>query len=760
MSRLLQRSTLLAGLMSATFAPSAFAQDEREDGALEEVVVTARRITENLQETPIAITAISKQTLEDRDVTSIDKIAFLAPSMTTVQTPGTIGTVSNYIRGIGMGELVLGQDAPIAIYIDGVYNGRNNNARFDLVELERAEVLRGPQGTLFGRNTTGGAISLVSRTPSDTFGGEMKVSYGRFDTRALRARIDSGLIGDSGVKLSVAYQHRQNDGVVDNGRQPSRYDPGAMNSDAVWGAVTGEWGGFRAKLTADYNDLRGVPQYFQLRFASADVKTFLALSPTYGGDSYVITPGYQSSTPSIAYAQPEQQVLTKGAALTLEYQINDHFSVKSISSARGFHFNNGSNQVGPSNLRGLFGNTLATATLRTVNGLNELSPREVNQNQTSQELQAIGDLGEVKFVVGGYYFHEDGDENNLSNSVSVRPGGQYAIYSQSRTAYSIKNKSTAAFGQLSWSPGFFDEKLELTGGARYTTDNKTLVQLLSTARTGHKIYHNTSVLASINYKWTDDLMTYARYATGYRSGGFNTRATGNVSFVFTPEKAKTYEAGFKTEAFGHRFRLNGSAYYTEYTDLQVSQFTGNGAGFQQSANAHYKGFELEAQAAPTRGLSITGSLGYVDPKYTDIYFAAPGTGVLTNYAASAHFSQIAKWTAALGAQYSFPASAYGAWAIRADYSYRSSRWYTSTNLSNTNPFGADIVDAGYGLLSARATLSNIPIREGLKAQISVFGDNLTDTVYTAQGIDYGTLNWAGSVFGPRRTWGVEAKVAF
>jgi iron complex outermembrane receptor protein len=431
--------------------------------------------------------------------------------------------------------------------------------------------------------------------------------------------------------------------------------------------------------------------------------------------------------------------------------------------------------VGPANLTGRFGNTLATAVVRTVNGLFENPSRHVEQDQFSQELQLLGSLGNFQYVVGGYYFREDGSEDTLNNTVLVRPGGQYALYIPSRAAYSIANKSYAAFGQLTWKPAFFASRLELTGGVRFTTDEKYLQQTFATARIGDQSYDNTSMLASVNYQWTDDFMTYARYTTGFRSGGFNTRATGSIAFAFQPEKAKTSEVGFKAEFFAQRLRVNGSAYYTDYSDLQVSQFlggTGGAGGTQINANAHYAGFELEAQAVPIDGLTLTGSVGYVDPKYDEIYFAAPPAGAtapgctpgpiptLVNCANIARFIYVSDWTAAAGINYVLPAASYGEWAVRTDYNYRSRRDYHSTNLAYLNPFGWTVGTPAYGLLSARVTLSDIRIAEQSRAQISAYVDNLADKKYVDSGIDFGSLGFGTAIFGARRSYGVELKASF
>jgi iron complex outermembrane receptor protein len=234
---------------------------------------------------------------------------------------------------------------------------------------------------------------------------------------------------------------------------------------------------------------------------------------------------------------------------------------------------------------------------------------------------------------------------------------------------------------------------------------------------------NWSFLASASYQWTPDFMTYGRFASGYRSGGFNVRAGATTNPLYTPEKMKSWEAGFKLQALDNRARLNGAAFYNKYTDLQVAQFappstTGTGGSSALNANATYKGFELEGQAVPVDGLTLTAAVGYLDAKFTSFPVALDTGNVLTagctpitsgaavvgmDCASIAAVADVPKWTVSAGAGYEFPMMSYGQWQVRLDYSYKSAIQWGTLQLIRT-PFKNAIAGKGYGVFSGRISL--------------------------------------------------------
>jgi iron complex outermembrane receptor protein len=767
----MRRLLLVGGAMSAAMlGQEAVAQDADAGGTLEEIVVTARRREENLQATPVAITAVTSETLERRNVVTLEQVARLAPNFNIYPTAGGIGSGGNYIRGIGYADPLPGQDNSIGIYVDGVIYGRNTISMMSLIEPDRVEVLRGPQGTLFGRNTTGGAVLISSHTPSDEFNGMAKASYGSYSAASFQARIDSGLLGDSGIKLSAAFQHRQRDGTFNATTRPRDKDPGAERNDAYWFKAVGSWDKFTATLAADYNDVRGYPAPLQVVAGTAAVQNLFALSPTLGGRNYPIT-----NNPLYTLADGtsgEQRVWAQGVSLTLNYELNEHLSLKSISAVRAYRAHTPS-AYGPTDFRANLG-TAAAPRILSFEGLFSFPLRDQGQRQKSQELQLLGSAGDFEYVAGVYYYKETAWDASVQRLLNPTP----LLEIVGPRLYRVGSKSIAGFAQVDYRPSFLDKKLELTGGVRWTKDNRDFAQTIPVVRSPSLETKNTSFLVSANYQWTPGLMTFVRYSTAYRAGGFNARAGATVDPIFRPEKLKSLEGGFKLDAFDQRVRLNGAAFYNKYHDLQTGFFVppgvNNPAGnIAINADAEYNGFELELTAVPTRGLTLSASVGYVDREYTSFpktllaggalnagcmaVLGPTGGAVAQNCAKIAHFLNTPNKSADVSVTYALPAS-YGEWSFFASYSYKGKVYSATYNTPTDSPFFSVVNPKGYGLLSARVALSDIPLSGNVKGQIAVFGDNLTDKEYNNAGVDF--VSYATKVFGTRRTFGVEAKVEF
>ena len=729
-------------------------------GQLEEVVVTARRSAESLQKTPISITALSAQSLERARVVAISDIAPMVPNLVIKPQVAMLGGLIASIRGIGMGENQMSIDPPIGIYLDGVYVGRNNSANFELVDLERVEVLRGPQGTLFGRNTTGGAINMTSRAPADEFGVTQKIGVGNYSQIYSKTTLETGELGASGISATLSYLHRQQDGFVDNSAANGSHDPGSQASDAVWLKAAGVWGDLKASYAFDYAHLQGQPIALVLEYATPDVQRYFgASSAALGGTNFTFAPGRKDD--AFLAVSPQQKVTTYGHSLTLEYDVSNALTLKSITGWRHYEASLPSVYGAP----GLRGRVLV-GTTPTVAGLNVLrSIRVGKQHQLSQELQALGAIGDFNYVVGAYYYREKGLDDSTTFSAFVLPGGALAALPQSPTTFTFSNRSRAVYAHLGYRPSQLDGKLEVTVGARYTVDDKGIIQYAPQARLGDARFEKASYNVTASYQWAPDFMTYARFGTGFRSGGFNTRAalTGNVPFVYQPERAKVYEAGFKSQFFDGRARLNGAAFYTTYKDLQTSQFTfsstGTAAGQNLNADATYRGFELETAFLVTRDVNLNAGVGYVRPKFQRIFFPAPGTGILTNYASTSKFSQVPKWSANIGVDYKIFSGPSGDLSLNATYTWQDKISFNTTNLSSISPWRDFIAQSSYGLANARLTWSQIPVA-GKRLEASLWARNIFDKKYRISGIDFGSLGYAGTVYGAPRTFGLDLTLKF
>jgi iron complex outermembrane receptor protein len=741
---------------------------------LGEIVVTARRREENLQTTPVAITAVTGETLEKRNVINLAQISRIAPSLQVYQTVGGIGSAGMFMRGIGYADNVPGQDNPIGVYIDGVYGGRLGAGLMDLVEPDSVQVLRGPQGTLFGRNTTGGAILITTHTPRDEFNGDVKASYGTYSAKQFQVRIDTGLLGASGIKTSFAYQHRSRDGTFNSPLRPADQDPGAERSDAYWFKGVGEWGPVTATLTADYNELKGFPAPLQVIAANPTVTSFINYAiANYGTPPYAIT-----TTPLRDLndaTRGEQRVWTEGVGLTLVYNLNQYLSLKSITGLRAYERHDPS-AYGPANLVGNTG-TAAAPKLVTFDGLYSLQDRGQGVRARSEELQALGNAGDFDYVGGFYYYDEDAWDNARTRLPFVTSPTTALEIIQHRMV-TVQSKSTAVFLQGDWKPGFLDKKFELSAGIRYTKDTRDFNETGTVIHITEIENHNTSYLIGGKYQFTDHAMGFIRYSTGYRAGGLNARAPTTGDPIFLPERLKALEAGFKVDFLDNRVRLNGSLFRNIYSDLQTGGFVAPtsgtvGGNAAINANAKYLGYELELQAIPVTGLTLTASVGHVDPEYQN-YPTALGTGGVVNpgctpirnsagllasqdCAKTAKFLYYPKTTLDFSANYEAPATTYGVWSAFLSYSYKSSLDF-STFLLPSMPYQTLLHQDAYGVLAARIQLTDIPISGNVHGQIALYGDNLTDKIYDTQGIDFGTFATAGWSVG--RTVGIEGKVNF
>ncbi len=787
--------------VSAAFflsASVAFGQDAASDNAgvspsveertqLQEILVTARRKSEDLQQTPVSVSALNADSLSNLNLVSAAKITQLVPNISMSQGSGNIVGLQAYIRGIGANDPLLTVDSGVGFYLDGVYLGRSAANNLDLVAPERIEVLRGPQGTLFGRNTVGGAVSIVTRAPEETPGATVKLGYGSFDDFSARAMIDTGQLGSSGITATISGMHRQRNGFVDNTLVESSKDPGALRSDALFGKIHGDWGNLKIDITGDWNHVRGQRNPFQIT-DTYPVIAYYKDSVALGGDPLIASDDFLRRYP-ISYLGPQTSTVY-GTAFSAAYEFSNALTVKSISSWRGWSATQPTNYAG--RLRGRVLDFLSP----TLVSVQDVSPfvapgQKLRQRQFSQEVQFLGSTDTLSYVAGVYYFNERGSESNQTAFTLLVPSAFLAEFGFTQPVedaivgqgigiiganlaqdfrYSTKSSSIAGFGQLSWKPEFAEEKLELTGGVRYTHDKRS-VDIASVnnaslvpggipgsifppgpSRNRSASFSNWSFLASASYRWTPDVMTYARVSTGYKAGGFFARANASQELTFGPEKVTAYEVGFKAELIDRTLRLNGAAFYTRHRKLQVPQFTGAADGFVPNANATYRGFELELVALPANGFQLDGSVGYTDPRYTS--FRLSPTVDITK---TARFPFVTRLNLHGGAQYSTQLDV-GKLVVRSDLSYQSKRWYF-TDVA-VNPLNDALAAPSEYLLSARISLTDVQIGAN-SATFSLFGENLLNDTIRPAGIDFGpSLGIAGINFGLPRTWGIEATMKF
>ena len=787
----------VAGILGMPFATLAIAQDgpaaaapQERANNLGDIVVTARRSAETLQDVPVAVTALGADFIERQNISSAADVPQFAPNLTVEQQPSSLSAATVFIRGIGNQEPSAVSEQGVGIYLDGVYLARAAGAVFDLIDLERIEVLRGPQGTLFGRNTIGGALQLISKKPANTMGVTAKAGFGRFNEWYARARLDTGYIVGDVIKASISAQHRESNGYVDNLLTPSSQDPGSLRANSVAVGLEGDFGDLTVNYNFDYDERKGTPAFFQIVATTPLAQNYYSQSPNYGGAPFLVNPVRQGTVQQAGFTDGNgnfrygSKTRVQGHGLTISYDATPELTIKSITGYRKFFQDTILNLSGNGVLRG----PVVDFTSPTLVSVQQVTPYGGNnapqkQWQFSQELQAVGKVGDISYLLGMYYFYEKASEYNRQaltlvmpvsaltslgfdqptvNAISaLNPGlSTVGVNANPVQAFGGTSQSMAVFGQASWKPSALDDKLEVTLGGRYTADDKSayLAGDVSPVQRGRASFNNFSWLGSVSYTVVEDVMIYGRVSTGYRSGGINPRA--NVINSFDPEKATAYEAGIKSQFLDNRVRLNLAGYITNYDDLQVQQFAaGSGGATSLVVNAgkvQLSGFEAELTMLPFTGFQIDGSVGYVKTKYKQFLFRDPATNMIVDVADQAKPLYTPKWSIHLGAEYSHPIGD-ALVRLRGDYSHRTQIYFNA--LDNTAPFNQELISPGQSNVKARLSVEDINLGSG-KLDIGLWGDNLLNQKRLTYGIDFGGLGFAGATFNKPASYGIDARIQF
>ncbi|MFT4054428.1 MAG: TonB-dependent receptor [Novosphingobium sp.] len=761
--------------VAATSAQAQEAQDTAAPTGLNEIIVTAQKRSESLQETPLAISAVTSEMIEQRGITDAASLTAIAPNISTATQPASSSNISVYIRGIGDQDPVLTSDSPIGVYVDGIVIGRSAGAIFDLVDLERIEVLRGPQGTLYGRNTIGGAINFITAKPAKTFGVSQKFTYGSFNQWQSRTSVDTGELGESGISAKLSYVHREMDGFVKNVRSgDGSKDPGALNLDAFRVALQYDKGGpFRANYSFDYNQRDGYASAFQLQEVTPLVAQFLADSVKLGGEQPVISDKRQGTLSLNNYGKLTD--IVQGHNLTLEYDLSDNLTLRSLTGYRKWkNVDRGDEFDGQGSILGLAVDPVLFTTGEFIPlGVQEAtfftSTNRRHQNQISQELNLLGNIGDrFEFVVGGFYFREKSREHNpqypgivlpLPAPVAIAPGVEintYFVPSFADLNYRHRSQSIAGFAQGTYK---LTDALSVTGGIRYTEDKKKLTQVSPYQRTLEESFGKFNWSASLDYQINPDVLAYGRVATGYKAGGFNARSSNSG---YNPEDLTSYEVGLKSELFDRRVRLNLAAFYADHKNLQLQQFQAGAGGSTSitvnAGKARYKGVEAEVQALLVKGLTVSGSFGYTDRQYKQFLIRDPATDELVDVKDTAVFPGSAATTWTASADYVWPPLPFGELALHVEYNYRGRTYFHPSTVGT--PFNREISSGPRGLLDARLTLSKLDFGTGGEVTISAWGKNLLDKGYREWAIDFGGLGFAGATYGQPISAGVDLTMKF
>jgi iron complex outermembrane recepter protein len=742
-------------------APAALAQEEAAGPRrVETVTVTARRIEENVQSTPVAVTAISAAQLEAAGPTNASVLQGAVPNLNIVQGRGSGSSANVFIRGVGQPDALATFDPAVGIYVDDVYYSRIRGALLDIFDVERIEVLRGPQGTLYGKNTIGGALKVISKKPDDTFRASIRAGYGDYNAFDVNARV-SGPLVEGVLAGGLSLYRGTRDGFVTDPVNPSREynnkDTSAARAQLSWTVNDA----LKIDISADYteeNPAMTVGRQENLLFATAFVVAgAIPLSTVPPGEYNFRT----TTTPSL----PNSQDLTHtGVSVAATWDMTDSLTLKSISAYREL---TSDDYIDIDATRFELGDVFVG----------------VEQDQVSQEFQLAYDEGGRIAAVGGLYLLQ---ENIKSNQIAfgddifvlrLSPTLSLPVTFERFIRDSLNTYSYAAFGQVDFR---LSDKLKLTAGLRYTEETKHYNRatwtrsnqaFLDSGRTPALnfafnrtvSFDDTSPMVSIDYQASDAVFLFARVSRGFKSGGINGRANGaGQEAPYAPEEATTFEAGVKSDWLDGRLRANATFFVNDYKNFQarVSQPDLAQLAVLNVLNAgkmETSGVELELTAQPNDALTLDAQIGWLDADYKEFRDRRAVNGDRSWQRPA--FSP--EWTARYAAAYRIDLAETGAITLGADASFRSemalavdNSLITAAGFINGLPavFGQrfpGMWQGDYWLYNARIVWTSADER----FTAGLYGKNLTDEVYKTDAQEFSDI--AGiqtAYYGAPRTW--------
>lgn len=772
-------TVMAAAMLSPAIAQEALTPqtDTASDAGIGDIIVTATRREQTLQATPLAVTAVTSEGLTARGINGLGDIANgTVPGMQFAPFAGTTSILAISARGIGLADPTQGtQDLVVPLYIDGVPLGRAQGLGLELIDPERIEFLRGPQGQLFGRNAEGGAIQFVARRPSGKFGFDASGQVGNYGHDRERLRVDLPEIAN--IKLQGSVVHSQHNAYTKNapkGVYSQQADYGYFNSFGF--RLAAEWSpfeGFRANYAYDDSDIKDSQPYMVWVPVSIVGRTPFSPMPA-GDDKY---PKRVNSPTFNEYFKSK----SRGHGLTLQYDATDEITLKSITSYREAS-RHGSSTLGDALVAG----ASSTGILRPN------AREDVDQKQWYQELQAITSFDRLDLTVGGSYFREKVEDQRRSYltgqgfnppALGLSPAVLAGCIGLERcfTAHSEQNAKTDSYGvyaQGTYTPPILNDKLELTAGVRYSDDKKVAVRtyiqpaLLPpyTETTPSGALPLPAVFRekrwdpafTVKYNFTDQVNAYVRYATAYRAGGANVRSSTFTSYG--AEEVESFEVGFKARALDRRLTLNVAYYHQKVKGFQstIQEQPITNPALTNTVNSadpiKVDGIEAEAVLRVTDGLTLSAGYAYIDtPRFTQYDNPLTAAVDVTRF----YSVQSPKHSGNLAADYESPDLGLGQLALHLDYALSTGHW--------TTPGGLLVASLGTtykrpetktNMLNGRAALRDIELA-GTKAEIALFGKNLLDSTAYTYGFDGAASGGGFGEFLPAPlTYGIELRIRY
>ena len=748
MSKAFAKQTSLFGCVTfgTLYACTALTADEvgaMDTITLEEVIITAQRRSTDLQTTASAVSAYSGSDLSDRSITNIETLGQFNPSMDVALYQGEAQV---YIRGIGYSGIIGGTDSSTAMHINGVYMSRSSAAAPGFFDIDRIEVVRGPQGTLYGRNATSGSVNIITKGPSETFSAEGFVSVGNYEANKTFAAI-SGPIGDSGVLARLAVQKENHSGYTTLARPVS--DPLGL------GQATGEAESkddITARLSLEMNPNEDVKISLVGDYYEADdsQSVWLYLNRGTGTNpfmqDYLATNGGSLPSPKSRNIGSDIEHINKpiiwGVTGRVDWDLGE-YGLTSISAYK---------KTNPLNR-----NDLDTTAAFGVDQL-----REEDHRQFSQEFQLSSPEGEtLEWILGLYYFQEENDVRNeyfipfVDEQFGLPSDDGCCLLKLNGTA---ETESFAVFGEATYQ---LSETLELVLGGRYGSEKRGgenavvfrnfLPGVLDNVATFRdETFSSFTPKIGFNYTMNEDIFFYTSASKGFKSGGFNIGSYQNTPF--DPEEIWAYEFGVKADLLDNRLRLNSALFFYDYTDLQIQDVESNNTIVRNAATAEIKGLELEGTALITENFKMDFGFTYLDAKFKKATLLDPkhqslGLQNLSGFS----LPRAPKFKFVYGAEYHFDLSNSDTLTLRADWSWQDETFFSAFNID-------ELGQESYHWLKARATYATA----NDQWKVSAFVDNITDEVVATNGTYSGDIidsTVTGSLAIPR-LYGVEVNYIF
>lgn len=748
------KSTLRMAILSSMLVPVAgiSVAQAQEARVLEVVEVTARQRTESLQDVPVAVTVMDESALQKTFAQNLGEMGAYAPNVTIGTVPG-FNAASIAIRGVSTGDIPSTFDPAVTVAVDGFYLGHYQGSLLDMFDIEQIEILRGPQGTLFGKNTIGGVVNVSTKKPSGEFGVQAKFRVANEGRQDVMAAIDLPIVEDV-LAARVSLQQFDFDGFYEN---------------TVDGSSAGGQDLFAARAKFLLTPSEGFDALLSFEYIKDDSDTPMVVNTTtaldangnYGGDAfYGFYPGRGAGGPAnvplgdpfkTGLVSPDQHVAgfaeakntdghqedVDGVYLTMNLDMLGG-TLTSISGYRGVDSDYYNDYVGES-----------VAIYATI--------RSVYRDTWSQEVRFAASLDNLDYVVGLYYQKNDMDYENYTSLGDAHPfvPGLFltADGDQETTTY-------AFFGEASYN---LSDVTSLTAGMRYSDEEKDFRLRPLGFPDGVEVNESNSwdditYRLGVDHALTETTMLYASFSTGFKSGGFNEQAgtLTSAAFSFDPEEAESFEVGMKADLLDNTLRLNIAAFVVEYSDLQLDSVIsipidpGQESVVTNAGEMTSMGIEADIMWLATESLTIDATLGLLDAEYDK--FDCNLDGDISNGnedCSDLDVKRTPETTASLGATYNIPLSSLGgAFDLNANATYTDAFFNDIFNTTASEHEEVTLLNASVSFVTDDEDL-----------RVSVFGRNITDEQYQTSGLGVANL-WSFSTFGNPATYGLEVEVKF